>query len=114
MTIDVKMNWKDSRLTFANLVRGTKNWVQAETIEELWIPFDHIIYENAIIGALSKASNYEVRVKANPNISSLKRDTTHAVQDRLFSGANNTLLAIQRYRIKFTCTFYLQVFPFDR
>ena len=112
LTINIRVKWRDPRLTFANLVRGGKNIVQSNTVEELWIPLDYFIFENTIIGEIYKDSRYEVRVEALD--SSLPKDPANVVQNRLFSGENNTLYITMRYRLKYNCKFWLRGFPFDR
>ena len=101
-----------SRLTFANLAQGGKNTVQFQTAETLWIPLDYGIHENAIIGEIYEDSKDGVQIESLT--SPLPMDGGLAIQNRLFSGTNNTLGIARRYRIKYTCTFTLKYFPFDR
>ena len=112
LTINIRVYWRDSRLKFANLVRDGKNIVQSSTVDGLWIPLDFVIFENAIIGEIYKDTSYEVQVEASD--SSLPKDTADSIQNRLFSGENNTLYITERYRLKYKCSFYLKGFPFDR
>ena len=112
LTIKIRLKWRDPRLTFANLVRGGKNIVQPGTVQGLWIPLDYMIFENSIIGEIYDSPGYYVKVEAMD--SSLPKDESDPIQNRLFSGANNTLYISERYRLKYRCKFWLRGFPFDR
>ena len=52
LTVEIKMSWNDSRLTFANLNPNKKNPVPEEIVEQLWLPLDNVVHENAVIGKI--------------------------------------------------------------
>ena len=111
MTINIRLYWKDSRLKFSNLIIGGKNIVQSGTVKGLWIPLDYFIFENSIIGEIEKDNSYEVRVDALDQ--PLPTETSHSVQNRLFSGEENALYMTERYKVSYRCPFFLRTFPFD-
>jgi len=105
------MQWKDSRLTFANLIPNSGNRITKDTVDKLWVPLEYVTHENALIGEIYPASKKEVEIRATKPPMAMKFD--NAIQNILYDGANNIVALKQRYRILYKCTFSLRYFPFD-
>ena len=111
LTLKISMKWHDSRLTFSNPRINQTNPVLTETSQLLWLPFDNLVYENAIIGEIKLDSGTKVDMYAsNPR----DIDSEMAVEDRVFDGSNNALKAIRRMKISYNCIFSVRKFPFDK
>ena len=111
LTLSINMKWRDSRLTFANLITNSENMVRQETAEELWIPLQYVTHDNALIGEIHPDSKMSVEVQPLELPLPMKIGTP--IQNTLYSGANNVLEFKQRYRLVYKCTFTLREFPFD-
>ena len=112
LTIEAKMRWKDSRLTFVNLNKGVQYNIPVKTIERLWLPLDHAIHLNAIIGQVKQDDITDVVVLAQSN--PIPLITSRHREDLRYKGSENYLEMTKRFRIKYDCTFYLAKFPFDQ
>ena len=111
LTLDIHMKWKDSRLTYANLIPNSQNNLLQRTIHKMWIPLDFVTHENGLLGAIYPDSQRDVEIRAiNPPMPMSSDD---AFQNKLYDGANNIIAFQQRYRILYRCTFDLRHFPFD-
>ena len=56
LTLDIKMEWNDSRLAFKNLMpdsKTTKIPLAIESTQKLWIPLDFVEHENVKIDQVS-------------------------------------------------------------
>ena len=112
LTLRIKMMWLDSRLKFANLMRGSKNMVRYGTVDELWIPLDYVTHENAVIGDIFQDDKTDVELKSLST--PMPMDPNDATQDTFYSGTNTFMEVTQSYRIMYKCIFALRKFPFDR
>ena len=112
LTIDIKVTWKDDRLTFTNLDRNRKTFVPLEISNKLWLPLENIVHENAIIGTIIPDSQSEVSIQAITL--PMPVDITQSYEDLLYAGSKNSISMRRRFRIKYKCTFDLTKFPFDR
>ena len=111
LTLTINMKWKDTRLTFANLIPNSDNRVTPETANTLWIPLEYVTHDNAMIGEIHQDSNKEVEIHVLKPPSPMNSD--NAIQDTLYDGAENVIDFKQRYRVLYKCPFFLQYFPFD-
>ena len=105
------MKWKDSRLTFANLIPDSQNKVTPETVEKIWIPLQYVTHDNALIGEIYPDSKQEVEIRILDPPMPMQSD--NAMQNTLYEGAKNGIAFKQRYRVLYKCTFSLRNFPFD-
>ena len=112
ITSEIKMKWNDNRLRFANLNRNKKNPVSEEIVEQLWLPLDNIIHENAVIGKVHPDDIRRIFVL--PNTEPMLLEGYEAYEELLYSGAENSMEVSQRFRIEYDCVFNLEKFPFDR
>lgn len=124
LTIEVTMRWKDNRLLYANLNREGENRVPAKTTQHLWLPFDHVIHANAIIGEVAQDPNTEVVIQRYTDpldltdslgtLSTVLEDWKTHMEDFLYKGKDNYLEMKQRFRNNYDCTFDVTKFPFDQ
>ena len=112
LTVEIKMQWSDNRLTFANLNWESQNPVAEEITNRLWLPLDNLIHENAVIGKIYKDNIRRVSVipKENP----VPLDGFVVNEEYLYNGTSTLLESEQRFRIEYNCVFELQKFPFDK
>ena len=71
LTMTINMKWKDSRLTFANLIPDSQNKVTQETVEKIWTPLQYVTHDNALIGEIYPDQKKEVEVQFCPSNSML-------------------------------------------
>ena len=112
LTVKIKMRWKDSRLTFANLNQKKKNPVPEEIVNRLWIPLDNVIHENAVIGKIYQDDSR--RVFVIPSADPVLPTSFEKYEEYLYDGEENAMEVAQRFRIEYDCVFVLEKFPFDR
>ena len=105
------MKWKDSRLTFANLITDSENNVTPEKINKLWIPLQYVTHDNALIGKVHPDTHSQVKIQALTSPIPMVSD--RSTQDTLYAGAHNLIVSKQRYRLLYKCVFNLRDFPFD-
>ena len=111
LTVEIKMSWNDSRLTFANLNPHKKNPVPEEIVEQLWLPLDNVVHENAVIGKIHVDDIRKVFVV--PISKPILLNGFEEYEELLYDGAENSLEISQRFRIEYDCVFSLEKFPFD-
>merc|ERR1739844_654878 len=106
------MTWSDSRLTFSNLNPTNKNPVPQRIVDQLWLPLENIIQENAIIGKIYP-DNIR-RVFVIPSTEPMSFDPLQTFEDNIYRGSENPLEISQRFRVEYDCLFKLEKFPFDQ
>ena len=111
LTVEIKMSWNDSRLRFANLNPDKKNPVPERIVEQLWLPLDNILHENAVIGKIHEDDIRRVFVV--PISEPILLDGYETYEELLYDGAENSIEVSQRFRIEYDCVFNLEKFPFD-
>ena len=111
LTIEITMKWADSRLTFANLNRRKKNPVPKYIVDQLWLPLDNVIQENAVIGKIYRDDIQRVFVTPVANPIPLNRLETF--EEHIYRGSENPMEISQRFRVEYDCLFRLEKFPFD-
>ena len=125
LTIGISMWWKDDRLLYANIYKDEPNSVSKHKTQHLWLPLQHVVHENAIIGAVDEHGYKSVRVirslePLKPLELQLTKDKhkrsiiLRHIEDSLYMGSGNDLNVGQRIRKKYECTFDVTNFPFDR
>ena len=110
LTMEIKIQWYDKRLTFSNPIVNKDNIIPPEMAEKVWSPLRDLIHENAIIGEVTYEGDHKIRLL--PNISE-NIEASAAIENRLFNGSFNLLELSQRVRIKYNCIFDVKRFPFD-
>ena len=115
LTLEVTMKWYDDRIQFRNLFPGQKHRLNSEVVQDLWNPFDKLVFENAIIGKTLKAEYFEVFVVAarNSTISFKSLSPYRSLEDIWFDGKTNMLESTKRLKLEYFCVFLLLQFPFD-
>ena len=116
LTVDLNMKWLDPRVQFRNLLPGQKHILDQETADELWLPFQTLVFENAIIGKTLNAEYYEVSIKAGYNSSLSPFESLNpyrTLEDVWYQGKDHPLQAKRRLKVEYFCNFYLLQFPFD-
>ena len=111
LTVEIIMTWKDTRLMFANLKPGKKNPISDQVVEQLWLPLDNIIHENAIIGKIYSDGMRKVNIIKTSNPAPLTGFEIY--EEHMYEGSENELEMSQRFRIEYNCLFKLKKFPFD-
>ena len=54
LTIKITMKWTDGRLIFRNLPNSTKSLVPSRIADQLWLPLDNVVHDNAMIGKIHR------------------------------------------------------------
>ena len=112
LTVEITMRWSDSRLTFANLNPRNKNPVPQRIVDQLWLPLENTIQENAIIGKIYPDDVR--RVFVIPSTEPISLNPLEMFEDNIYTGSENPLEISQRFRVEYDCLFKLEKFPFDR
>ena len=103
--LTLRMNWLESRLTFANLIPNVSNPLTPEEIDYLWVP-ELTFYntENRLKTVVDKWTIMTIKGEGDPQ----------ALQNkRTFKGGENTITSSRFYNREFICNFNMQWYPFD-
>ena len=68
LTVKIRITWKDPKLIFENFENREKHgfsFVSNKEANEIWLPMDKIIHENAIIGKVSTDKTFYVKVSTD-------------------------------------------------
>ena len=109
LTLEISIRWHDPRLRFFNLIENNDNVVEDTTVDRIWVPLNHLIIENAIIGEIKSAKR---TVHVHPSISQHSGPEL-SYENRVYNGSYNSISISQRMKIKYNCKFVLYSFPFD-
>ena len=112
ISMKITMSWKDCRLKFRNLPKTRDKLIKSEISKKLWLPSDHLMHMNAIIGQTKEDPYIELAVRANS--SPLPSDIYLHREELIYSGAHTSMNITKRVRIKTTCNFQFIKFPFDK
>ena len=116
LTIELHVTWKDSQLTYFNLIQteGGLNdsvGVDSDLFEKLWLPIPVIEHDNAVIGKTKEDRNKYVLLQ--PLNKPIPMDPELHRENLCFPGSENDLVMIQKFKLEYLCNFNLQKFPFD-
>ncbi|XP_053634161.1 uncharacterized protein [Cherax quadricarinatus] len=111
MQLDVlqSVTWRDARLTFSNLLPGDFN-NQAKVSESIWLPI--IMIKDSARSPTDVVMRRQ-GLLINREASPLADDDTRPREDKLYSGAEQSIRLEQQYTVSFMCRFRLQMYPFD-
>ena len=112
VTVKITMKWADGRLKFTNLPNHTKSLVPTKTAEQLWLPLDHMVHDNAMIGKIYSYKKHRT-LSIQASTSPMPMDIGDPFENKHFDSFQNILELKQRYKIQYICKFYLKMFPFD-
>ena len=110
LTLEIQIKWVDSRLNYINPEFGKTNAIPHTISQDLWNPLQDLVHENAIIGEIihENRNSFELRAEIPEDI-----DPGKPVENRIFSGLNNSLELRQRMKVKYNCVFDVKKFPYD-
>ena len=111
LTLELTLQWYDKVLMFSNLIPNTNNIIPKEKERLLWNPFRHMNQQNAILGTIEGEKSRVMSVFATK---ADKSDVTHPIENLIFNGSNNPFSLTIRMRVKYSCTFDVRKFPFDK
>ena len=83
-----------------------------ETKNQIWLPIDWTIHENADLGTVIRDKSFFLGIKCNT--SELPPDIQSQSQNLLHSGAENDLITIQKFKVVYPCQMNITYFPFDK
>ena len=111
-SLEVTMNWMDSRLTFRNLPpTGGQKLIKSEISTKLWLPVNTLIYDNAVVGELIPDSNMQVSLITNSD--PLPISIHQNREEFRYAGSNTSIQITKTIRVKTICNFEFTKFPFD-
>jgi hypothetical protein len=110
LTLSIQMTWKDRRISYKNIHHHNESTLSSTIVKKLWLPLDHSIHANAILGNILPNKKKRVAVQG---VHKLPIDLQKAQDDYYFPGINNSLTMKQQFRIQYDCSFNLQKYPFD-
>merc|ERR1712061_133340 len=116
LTFEIRMTWKDYRLLYLNLFNkendiGSMQSLAKKYVKKLWLPEDHIIFENAVLGKMEFSHHKYVSVFAK---SDPKFYPSKAREDLYFNGKENELVYDRTFKMQYPCAFNFVYFPFDK
>ena len=88
LTVQICIKWHDRRLRFFNAFESLDNVVDYEKTKEMWIPTNHLIIDNAIIGDIQYDERTTVQI--HPNISQ-HIGPNLAYENRVYDGSHSLL-----------------------
>ena len=112
-TMKLKMFWKDTRLEFKNLPSfGHRKLLKSQTSEKLWLPTENLIFNDEIVGGEYYDKSFKLSISTNSSPSPFD---IHLHQEELiYKGMHTELKIDKRIRIRTTCNFGFEKFPFDK
>ena len=98
LTIEMRLRWRDRRLTFLNILDSADGFdtfrdVPASLYDLIWLPMPKVLHENAVIGEVKKDGNMYVQI--HPVKEPEMIDTEEATENLKFLGSDNDLVMIQ-------------------
>ena len=111
LTLEINLTWRDSRLTFAQLVKNKTTLIPTTLENQLWLPINDMYQVNAIVGKITKDNDRHLSIISSkfPQPVDIGRDR----EDVLYKGADNILQVKQNFRIEYNCVFDVSKYPFD-
>ena len=120
ISMQIRMRWIDPRLDFKDMFPKERKVLDHNTTQKLWIPLDHVIHENAIIGRIRRDTPRQMYVNVMSNVSetssanaSIKLNPYSNHEHVWYDGSSSELEVRQRFRITYNCTYQLVSYPFD-
>ena len=111
-SLEVTMNWTDSRLTFRNLPpTGGQKLIKSEMSSKLWLPVNSLMYDNAVVGEIIPDSNMQLSLITNSD--PLPISIHQNREEFRYSGSNTSIQITKTIRVKTICNFEFTKFPFD-
>jgi hypothetical protein len=111
ITAGINIKWRDGRLEYFNPVMSHANVVPAGKIKDIWLPSQHLIIENAILGQIEYDNHQHVTLHPKKSCDCIKLDLSR--ENRVFNGFNGLLEVYQRMKVTYKCIFDVYKFPFD-
>jgi hypothetical protein len=113
ITFELHVKWSDDRLKFANLNGKGRNLFSVELAKNLWLPSEHIIHDNAVLGEKHFINKHR-HVGAKNLTKGMVELTTDSVENYMYPGSKTQLFMKQRFKILYKCSFDMKKFPFDK
>ena len=118
LSIEISIKWSDHNIEFADIQNTKGDYAAFKRIPraqsaKLWLPLDHVIHDNAVIGDIKEDSSPGVQAFARGNGIVNSQD---AKESLIFPGRGeiNFLEMKSRMRVNYQCQFNLHNFPFDK
>ena len=102
----VFMTWRDSRLTYFNLIDNDENLVSLNMMKELWIP--KLVFVNSNM----HLTGYLMKVKKT-QLTGTPLSHSYLYEGKQYEGKDNDIILVGSLDGKFSCTYNLQNYPFD-
>ena len=116
LTIELTLKWRDHDINYENVKNSKEEGNTFKIIpihekDKIWLPFQELVHDNAIIGETKSVIFYQlgVEVENDPE----PGDTGEPRETLIYRGKDNMLVATQRMKLKYRCEFFLLYFPFD-
>ena len=102
----VFMTWRDSRLTYFNLIDNDENLVSLNMMKELWIP--KLVFVNSNM----HLTDYLMKVK-KVQLTGTPLPHSYLYEGKQYEGKDNDIILVGSLDGEFSCTYNLQNYPFD-
>ena len=112
VTFEMQLKWTDARLNFENLDTSAVNPMSEETARNIWMPSEHIIHDNAILGKIIEDPHREIGIE-NQTVA-MPGDIMKSIENFVHLGSKTQIVLKQRFKITYPCEFDLEKFPFDK
>ena len=110
-TIQVKLRWKDVRLSYKNLDTSRTKTVPPNILNSIWSPMENLWFDNAVIG--NKYIENDKRFSISAHSLPLPIDIFVDREESVYDGKSTEMEVVQRWKDTYTCTFRFTYFPFD-
>ena len=108
----IQLEWIDARLTFKNLDPEGNNFISLELANKIWLPSDHFIHLDAVLGETIKSP---IRLLRARNLTHGTVDLTKAsVEHYVYPGSKTRLHERVMFNVVYRCDFKTTKFPFDK
>ena len=111
VTFELQLKWNDARLNFENLDTTAVNPMSEETARNIWMPSEHIIHDNAILGKIIEDPHRELGIENQT--AAMPGDIMNSIENFVHLGSKTQIVLKQRFKITYPCEFDLAKFPFD-
>ena len=106
LTVEIRFEWLDPNIDFEDAKNSEGeinefNIVPEHQIGKIWLPINHLVYDNAVVGEIIKDDVYTLGVIIKSSAS--ERNADESKESLIYPGIKNPLVAIEKMKMKYRC-----------